>query len=66
MKSSATLTAVEISADPRQPSRFEKKKNTLAFIDRADLDLTADYGEAHHRPTTDLETEYVAALRAVW
>jgi hypothetical protein len=26
-KSSATVTAAERSSDPRQPSRFEKKKN---------------------------------------
>jgi hypothetical protein len=29
MKSSATVTAAEISNDPRQPNRFEKKKNML-------------------------------------
>jgi hypothetical protein len=30
-KSSATVTAAEISNDPRQPSRFEKKKNMLRW-----------------------------------
>jgi hypothetical protein len=29
MKSSATVIAAEISNDPRQPNRFEKKKNIL-------------------------------------
>jgi hypothetical protein len=29
MKSRATVIAVEISNDPRQPNRFEKKKNIL-------------------------------------
>jgi hypothetical protein len=29
MKSSANVTAAEISNDPRQPNRFEKKKNMV-------------------------------------
>jgi hypothetical protein len=29
MKSSATVTAAEISNDPMQPNRFEKKKNMV-------------------------------------
>jgi hypothetical protein len=31
IKSSATVTAAEISKDPRQPSRFEKKKNMVCY-----------------------------------
>jgi hypothetical protein len=29
MKSSTTVTAAERNSDPRQPSRFEKKKNMV-------------------------------------
>jgi hypothetical protein len=29
MKSNATVTAAEISNDPIQPNRFEKKKNMV-------------------------------------
>jgi hypothetical protein len=33
MKSSVTVTAAEISDDPRQPNRFEKTKNMLRSPD---------------------------------
>jgi hypothetical protein len=32
MKSSATVTVAEISNDPRQPNRFEKKKNMATVL----------------------------------
>jgi hypothetical protein len=39
MKRSATVTAAEISKDPRQPSRFEKKKNMASPDYRAERRL---------------------------
>jgi hypothetical protein len=48
MKSRASVTAAESSSDPRQPNRFEKKKNMI-FHENSPAKIAAGWALATRR-----------------